>query len=203
MAINATISEFSFVKISSPFNVLTGDSIIKLKVVGLTALQSINTYSPFEVIYNPVGLTEAQFNTQYEENVIIVELLDCKGNIIRVPESSVTEFTENDVTEYIQKTMAVTIGIQPVDIDLSALETEIADLITARVGVVADVVTLNTSNVVALTTDVVTDLEAARTATTLNSTVYRLELCTAENVDLTAQVATFQQYIVQCDCTCN
>lgn len=198
------INTSAFIKVSPPFNITLGDSIIKVTIISKELLNEISTYNPLEAIYKPYGLSSSDYTAAVESNAVeIVTFKDCKGNIYRIPTQAITLYDKEDVTEYVEKMMMVNLGIHPNDIDLSDLQEEIRVLVQSRIGVNPQIDIVNTSNPIGLTADIVSVLEAERSTVSSATPSNELETVKAELTEANEQLTLLQGYVTSCDCTCN
>lgn len=97
----------------------------------------------YHVFYKAMGLIEGSttytptpfvFEDEVEANVVIVTLSGDDGGIIYVPDSFIS--TQPDTTEvvYSHIVLSASIGAVPDNLDLSALKTQIANLIQGTLG---------------------------------------------------------------------
>lgn len=97
----------------------------------------------YTVYYVPMGLTNNSttytpspfdFESERRDNVLIVTLVGDNGDVIYVPDSFIG--TQPDATEvvYSHIVLSASIGAVPDNLDLSALKTQIANLIQGTLG---------------------------------------------------------------------
>jgi len=191
-----------YVKVAPPFTKLIGNNIVKVMIGSVANINNIRTYDPLVVIYKTNGLSEADYQVALANDILILELIDCKGTTYLIPETSLQVYNEDDITPYAMKTISIAIGIHPNDKDFSDLEDELRDLIKARLGVDPAIDIINTSNVLGLTNDIIDAINEQRTAVINSSNTGQLEQAIQDKALAEAKVNKLSEYIANCDCNC-
>ncbi len=159
----------------------------------------IDVYTTY---YQPLGLTQAQFQLDVVANANIITLIADSSDpntlfggsyIIYVPDTYIQAYPTTDNIPYSRMALCVDLGALPDYLDLTALQAQVTNTVSDTIGVVAP--NLNVYLYKAPSTGTVTGtqnnvLEAARLAAITNRTTdYAL------NKQLTTQVANLQQQI--------
>lgn len=156
----------------------------------------------YNTYYAPLGLTQAQFQLDVVANANIITLIADSSDpntlfggsyIIYVPDTYIQAYPSTSNVPYSRMAMCVDLGALPDYLDLTALQSQVTNVVSDTIGVVAP--NLNVYVYKAPSTGTVTGtqnnvLEAARLAAISNRTTdYAL------NKQLTTQVANLQQQI--------
>ncbi len=156
----------------------------------------------YATYYQPVGLTQAQFQLDVVANANIITLIADSSDpntlfggsyIIYVPDTYILAYPSTSNVPYSRMALCVDLGPLPDYVDLTALQAQVTNTVSDTIGVVAP--NLNIYTYKAPSTGTVTGtqnnvLEAARLAAVTNRTTdYAL------NKQLTTQIANLQQQI--------
>lgn len=100
---------------------------------------------PEKYIYQPVGLTSTDMNTDLENNVPIVILSSGTNNYIYVPADCITSLPDISGVKYQQKMLAINIGHLPIDYSLDTVKEAIKDAVLEVTGIESTVESIATS----------------------------------------------------------
>jgi len=108
---------FSFKR---PFDHLT-DSQTRLTVVAIRTIAEILADDPLRHIYNPVGLTKDDMDTDANNNIPIISFLNMSKEYIYVPASYIQNSPMTNGYIYKEKMLSIPLGMVPSELDLSVL----------------------------------------------------------------------------------
>lgn len=146
-----------------PFN-----SIISPKAIyycrGIRKLSDYiaSNQDPLTTIYEPVGLTEAEYNTDLVNDVDIISLQNNESVWVIVPSSYLVSYPVPNGINYRSVALVSKLPIIREDLDLSFLMDEISSLITDKIGVQPEIELVETSQTISLTETEETSLKASR-----------------------------------------
>ena len=131
---------------------------------------------PFNTIYKPVGLTEAEFKSDLDHNVPVVVLVTDGKEYIYIPANRLLSIPKINGVKYQEKVLAISLGNIPLDLDLDAVKDTIANDVEGIIGVLSNVKVVNASavSVIPVTKHKEFELLRANTASVFKS--YRTRL---------------------------
>jgi len=195
------VNESVYVKFHEPYvgTLLGGNKHpIKVVIVGTTLLSNIKTYDPYKVIYETVGLSKADYEEHLKNNVLIVEMKDCKGIVYRVPATAINFYSKEELVEYANMATIVALGLQKVDFDFTNMEEEIREVVVKYTGVRPDIKTIITSNIIGLSkkdSDTITTIRNSNKGTSI---VLREQEATEQLHDCREKTKQLEKFIVDC-----
>lgn len=153
---------------------------------------------PFELYYNPKGLTEEEYNIDLVANVPIVSLRTGQNRWVRVPATYVESYANSGGVPYTVLGLGLNLGPMPNSQDLSSLIQKIKDLVRDNIGVVPEVKTLAISEQQQISHQDHESLLAVRQALITDSTTDRAKLieAIASRDALAARNQVLEQYIL-------
>lgn len=119
---------------------------------------------PYTLFYSVNGLTQADYDQDYLENMSIVGLQAETGPILYVPARYITGYPLTDGVAYQEMMLGVSLGSLPSTLDLAALSTRIQNIVQESLGVTPIVTPVQISAAVIVSTETDQRLTAARTA---------------------------------------
>ncbi len=131
-----TINSKGMFVFSEPFNtsISQNQTYTVVAIRSLTELYNSNE-QPYETIYKPVGLTEADFKANVDSNIPIVIFSTSGGQLFYVPCDRILSMPDISGVQYIEKVIAISLGGLPVDYDLTLAKTHIEEIVYNTVGV--------------------------------------------------------------------
>lgn len=190
--------------LAAPFDkelVSRPDSVkIQYKVAALNSIESLEMsgLDVFNTIYKPKGLDEVKFSSDKLNDVTIVTLTSIGLKTVYVPQSYITTTPVYDGVKYFEPIIHASLGLIPLELDLTYLQQQISAVITDVVGVTEDKILVKVSalpvnGVVGL--DDHEEMETIRknnikTRPTDRANALRLE---NENTELKKEIAYLQQ----------
>lgn len=106
-----------------------------------------NNETPFTDIYEPVGLTQSQYDEDLEKDVYVVSLQAETGHWVYVPANYLVKLPAVNGIPYRTMMIGVSLPALPADKDLSHLETAIRNLVMDTIGVASVTKVVETSRV--------------------------------------------------------
>lgn len=90
---------------------------------------------PLNNVYLYNGLTEEDFNNDQKENIFIVSLQSDRGQWLYVPVSYINAYPIMNGIPYQTMMLGVSLGAIPADLDLTAIQAMVSDLIFENMGI--------------------------------------------------------------------
>lgn len=133
-----------------------------------TALQTIQEVTKtgvdvFADYYEPYALTQADFDKDLADGVILVSLQPDNGKAVVVPNSYIAGMPDINGVPYVGTMLALDLAILPVSLDLAYLKQRLADVVLETVGVTTTARVVNTTDPMLITQEQHTVVEATRT----------------------------------------
>jgi hypothetical protein len=94
---------------------------------------------PFDQYFAPKGITRALYETDAAAGCVIVSLQSSSGQWVYVPSTYIASMPEQGGVPYTSMLLGIKIGAVPDSLDLSFLKTKISEIITATLGVSAEI----------------------------------------------------------------
>lgn len=102
---------------------------------------------PFDTIYKAVGLTEDDFKNDIDNQVVIVVFKTGGGEYFYVPANRILSMPQVHGAKYQELTVAIPLGMIPLDYDLTLLKDNLKETVYATIGVDTQASTVATSAV--------------------------------------------------------
>lgn len=118
--------------------------------------------SVYAHIYEPIGLTEADFLRDSKDEVQIVSLRSASGGVVRVPTSYIISFPTQGGFAYEPLAIGVFLGAIPQIMPLDNVRTAIRNVVKDSLGIDPEIRTVRVGNVSYKATEEHERLEAAR-----------------------------------------
>lgn len=154
---------------------------------------------PFEEFYAPVGLTDAQYQADVTNLVVIVALVSPSNHWVYVPSVYIQSMPDINGVAYEVTVLGLELGALPNYLDLTGLKVALANLCQATVGVLPTVQEAIISAPEKLSQSDHDTLEAARQLKITNSDTDRARLIKlqAQYDTLRAQYQQLEDYVKQ------
>lgn len=159
------IGDAGIFTLKEPYSFLVTPSVIYTVRSIRTLSDVISSGSdPYETYYKPLGVTHEAFLKDAESNKCIVGLQAGDGEWIYTPESFIEKPPNVAGVKYSSIVLGVGLGAIPDSLNLSALETEIKELVAAHLGVDSKIKAVLVSQPAFISHEQHERLERARTA---------------------------------------
>lgn len=119
---------------------------------------------PYTLFYSPYGLTKTDYEQDYAEGMSIVALQAETGPLLYVPARYILSYPLTDGVAYQEMMVGVSLGSIPQALDLTALNTRLANVIQEALGIIPIVTPVQLSATVIVSTETDQALQAARAA---------------------------------------
>lgn len=131
-----TIGARGYYRLAAPFD----SKLSPNEMYTCQAIRRIGDYlalneDPYNNIYLYNGLTEADFNTDQQENMYIVSLQADTGQWLYVPARYLLGYPIMNGVPYQNMMLGVGLGAVPADMNMSALQNLISDVVFDNIGV--------------------------------------------------------------------
>jgi len=169
-----TIGSTGLFTIAAPFDTLT-DPVQEYTVGSIRSLQELSASGddPLNNIYVLAGATDADMQLDLKNNVPIIVLIAVDGSFIYVPASKVTSVAKITGIPYVEKTLIVTLGHIPTDLNLATITSNIIADVETVMGITPIVTPTDTSAVIRLSETKHAALVTARTNVNVVNKSYR------------------------------
>jgi hypothetical protein len=94
-----------------------------------------NGVNVFETYYGPIALTQAQYNDDRRQGIMLLTLLSDTDAPLYIPSSFVTAFPSLDSVAYHHLVLSASCGALPVTMSLDFLVTQVGKVISDTIGV--------------------------------------------------------------------
>jgi hypothetical protein len=148
-------------------------------VQGLTEIVSAGG-SPFTDYYTPMGLTQADYNTDVQNGVSIVTLQASNNSIVNVPSSYIGAYPSSGGVPYRVMMLSISLSAIPDTLDLTAVSQKIQDDVMDMIGVTSTVRSVAVSPMTLVDATDAAAIEAARLANITASTTDYANYLTAQ-----------------------
>jgi hypothetical protein len=151
----------------------------------------------YTLYYKPYNLTQEKFQTDLVADVKLITLQSYKGQYLKVPSSYLSGLPDPSGVLYSMMALSVAISALPQTTDLTALKSDISDLVASRLGVMAEVKELTYGPVTMLSTSQHHSIMQARTEvmTDTVTNLVNVRRLTAEVAALQEKLTILQNYI--------
>ena len=194
---NIKTGDSVFINITNTKIVNVSNTRLKVIVEGVTKLDSINTYDPYLVIYEPAGLDKATYESHKAKGVSIYTFKTCTGAVYVLPVTEFTALSKDEVAEFADMTVVVPLGIHPTDVDLKGLTSAITLLVQSQLGILTEPKVLITSNTIGLTPAEVKEAMDKRAYIKSNSTLSKLKDTKAKLTTANSKIGKLETFIVK------
>lgn len=108
----------------------------------------LNGTQPYETIYKILGLTQDEYNRDFVANVNIIGLKSPQGtDIFYVPESYINGIADVTKVDYVEKILAINLGLVPVGLDLINLEDSLKETVKNLTNLDVQIATIENSGI--------------------------------------------------------
>ena len=106
----------------------------------------LNGTKPYETIYSILGLTTEIYNRDFINNINIIGLKSAQGtDIFYIPESYINGIADATKVDYVEKILAINLGLVPVSLKLDNLLDTIKETVKSSTNLDVDVATMDNS----------------------------------------------------------
>lgn len=196
MVITPPIGSKGIYSLASPFDRLVDNGIeyTCLAVRKLSEYIAANE-KPNDLIYKAYGI-ETQFEEDLAKDVYIVSLQSRRGHWLYVPEQYVLAFPSGSGHRYRSVSLVFALPSIPVTTDLDSIQTEVTQLIKARLGVDVKSKPVETSQVTLVSDDRHIEISTARElAKTANGPWEEMQHLRNHNQELRQKLALLEAHI--------
>lgn len=161
---------------------------------------------PFKLYYEPLGLTDVEFQADLAVDAKIVTLmvdaLDASvtplaASYVYVPDTYISKYPDQSFVPYSHTVLSLSLGLLPDGLDLTALKTQVANVCSDTIGVIPTVNEhiVPTSGGVTQSQHETMELARQGLITLRDSDYARLQAQIANNVLLQQQITTLIQIL--------
>lgn len=196
MVITPPIGSKGIFSLASPFDRLVDNGIeyTCLAVRKLSEYIAANE-NPKDLIYKTYGI-ETQFDDDLAKDVYIVSLQSRRGHWLYVPEQYILAFPSGSGHRYRAVSLVFALPSIPVTTDLASIQTEVMELIKARLGVDVKSKPVETSQVILVSDDRHTEISTARElAKTANGSWEEMQHLRNHNQELRNKLSLLEAHV--------
>lgn len=147
---------------------------------------------PFELVYQPNGLTQDQYQQDKDEGVVIVTLMSADKPTILVPNRYIETYPNMGVVPHSHVVMVADCGMLPDHYDLSLIESAIQSVVVETTGVVVEV-----KSAVVPTSDAISEAQYAQLLAARQAAITTREDPYAKILELNQQLQDSQDTITE------
>ena len=126
------------------------DVSLAYEITSVTRITEVflNGTQPFETIYSVLGLTSEIYNRDFINNINIIGLKSVQGtDIFYVPESFINGIADATKIDYVEKILAINLGLVPVSLNLDNLLDTLKETIKSSTNLDVEVATMENSGI--------------------------------------------------------
>ncbi len=126
------------------------DVSLAYEVTSVTRITEVflNGTQPFETIYSVLGLTSEIYNRDFINNINIIGLKSVQGtDIFYVPESFINGIADATKIDYVEKILAINLGLVPVSLNLDNLLDTLKETVKSSTNLDVEVATMENSGI--------------------------------------------------------
>lgn len=177
---------------------------IKLKVVSVISMKDlikVDKKDPFTTIYNPAGISEAEYKLDLNNSIPIVSFLFISNRGIeerfRVPLNYIAFIEDINSIKYINKLLVIDLGKIHENLDIEAHFNDLKDFIRTRIGIQPEIKQVEIGNIEVIDENEHEIREAIRTnnITVRKTLSIQLEECRNERDNLINRIQQLQQLL--------
>lgn len=199
LTVNPVIGSKGSYTFISPFNRYSNNG----EIYTCQAIRTIGDYiiennDPLNNIYLAENLTEDDYNQDKANNINIITLQRSDSSWLRIPSRFISAYPIMNGIEYHQVALGVSLGMLPINYDLSTLETFISNVVYGVLGIIPQFSQVELSNPVLVTIEKDQQLSTARAANItfkLNDNLL-LQKTQAELDDSLTKIKFLEKYIL-------
>jgi hypothetical protein len=179
--------------LTAPFNtILTANTPYTCQAIRTLSDIVAEGGDPYTTYYQANNIPKSKYQSDLADGVAIISLQSDGGVWAYVPSSYIASYPMTNGVKYRAMVIAVSLGTVPDDLDLSGLESDLADYASNMIGVKAAAKTMAVTDAQLVDHDTYKSLEAIRTSRITNNTSLSLQ-----NAELKNENATLQNRIKQ------
>lgn len=130
------IGQSGFYSVKAPFDqFINADEVYTCKAVRFIGDYIALNEDPKTLIYEAYGLTDTDYEADVADNMYIVSLCSESGQWLYIPARYIASYPTMNGVRYHTMMMGVGLGAVPVDMDLSAIQTMVSNLIMDNLGI--------------------------------------------------------------------
>ncbi len=185
--------------LSAPWNTALLPSI-NYTCIGIRSLRELvaGGEDPFTLYYAPMGLTQAQYNTDLQNQVCMISLQASNNSMVYVPSSYIASFPDGGGVPYRVMLLSISLAAIPDTLNLYSITQKIEADVLDYIGVTSTVRSVAISPVMLLNQADAASTEAARLANITTSTTDAAALIamTAKYTSAVQQINELESYII-------
>lgn len=196
--INVTVGMKGVVLATAPFDTQINPRLIQ-QCIGVETINGLVAKGddPFSDVYEPAGLTQAQFDSDSDAGVRIITFESAIGEIISVPEIYIEAIPDANGVPYRIVMLGISLSAIPDDLDISDLKQEISDVVFNYIGVRSEIKEVVYAEPSILTQEEHAAVEQARITNITNNVSSRLRVSQLESItdDLYQKIQVLETFI--------
>ena len=134
---------------------------------------------PFKTVYEPVGMTQAEYDEDVRNKVSIVILSPGQGTIY-VPSDRILSMSQVDRIPYNKALIGINLGTLPTELNIDTLMGDIKYLIEERLGITPALSKNRAGDTIMITKDEHDSILAARALVSTNPQNYKVQVAMLE-----------------------
>lgn len=196
--INVTVGMKGVVIATAPFDAYVNPRLIH-ECIGVETIDGLLAKGddPFTDIYEPVGLTEDQFNVDSDAGIRIITFQAATGEILYVPEVYIEAIPDANGVPYRCVMLGISLSAIPDDMDITDIKTEISDMVFNYIGVRSEIKEVAYGEPSILSPEEHAAVEQARISHITNNVSSRLRVTQLEAMvsDMSIKIQALENYI--------
>lgn len=170
-------------------------------VIGLRKFIELvgNSTDVFKNYYEPMGLTQADYENDYKAKAALVILYSEDGEMLFVPSTYIQSFPSQSIPAYGTYVLSALLGPFRTDYDFSFMKQKVAELLSDTVGVEPEIYIDSVGEAKAISVEDAETLEANRQATIKDRTTSHAKVLAADATitELQQEVKSLQTAYIQ------
>lgn len=160
--------------VSAPFDTVFR-SDIEYKVTAIRSIPELMSedIDVYNIIYQPVGLSEDDMNQDITDNVPIVAFQSESGTLLYIPARYIKSIPLVAGKIFTQKVIAINLGLVPEDLNLSAVVEDVNDYVQSLLGIKPSTEVIDTSQRMLYTYEEYDQYEQKRLSGVTNKETFR------------------------------
>lgn len=143
-------------------NYLLKDVVYTCRAIRSISSYIVNNENPHKLVYQVLGLSDAAYNDDFEENVYIASLQSDNGTWVNIPCTYIAKYPDNTGVLHQSVMVGIALKTMPKNIDLSAFINKVTAAAFDILGVTPETKVVPIDDVVMLDTDVSDSLALTR-----------------------------------------
>lgn len=169
-----------FYTVASPFQVVANTLYECMAIRAFPDLVDLGV-DIFNTYYNPLGLTQQNFEDDQKAGANIITLIADSQPVIYIPDSYILSYPDMSNVAYSNIILSLDLGVVPDTLDLTFLQNQLSGVASDVVGVTPTVTVHVGMSTGAVTQEQADAMEAARQATITNRTSDRAKVIELQN----------------------